>query len=274
MSWEEEWARAHRSSPLKVTPENEGRWKRYWSVCSAQYGHDVEAERSLYQAIIDHLVREERLCPTDSVLDIGCGPGTYTIPLAKHSRYVVGLDSAQGMIDELSARASAKGITNIEGITGRWEDMRGIDFDLVLSALSPAVSDAESLMRMGSVTRRDCCYITAALGEEMRTRNELWERLVGEFCPSHAYDVKYPLNILLENGQRPDLKFISASFDTAVDANIVIANFQVYFEIFTDMNDEKRATIRDHILDRSQGGIFHQKGRKVLAVLTWSPGEE
>jgi SAM-dependent methyltransferase len=258
---------------LKVTPENESKWERYWSICAAQYGHDVEAERSLYQAVIDHLVREGRLRPTDSVLDIGCGPGTYTIPLARYSRRVVGLDSAQGMIDELTGRASAKLTTNVEGVTGRWEDMSGADFDLVLSALSPAVSDAESLMKMGSVTRRDCCYIAPALGEEMKTRNELWEIVVGEFRPSHAYDVKYPLNILMENGQRPDLKFLSSSFDTAVDANTVISNFQTYFEIFTEMNDEKRAIIKDHILDRSHDGVFRKKGKKVLAVLTWSPGE-
>jgi hypothetical protein len=175
------------------------------------------------------------------------------------------------MIDELIRRASAQRLTNVKGVVGRWEDLRTGDFDLVLSALSPAVSDAENLMRMGSVTKRDCCYITAALGEEMKTRNELWEKVVGEFRPSSAYDVKYPLNVLMENGQRPDLKFISASFDTAVDANAAISNFQTYFEIFTEMDDVKRTLIKEFILDRSHDGIFHRKGRKVLAVMTWSP---
>ncbi|MDW5563941.1 MAG: methyltransferase domain-containing protein [Methanomassiliicoccus sp.] len=271
MSWKEEWARAHRLSPLKVTPENESRWERYWSICAAQYGRDSEADTRLYQAVIDHLVREGRLRSTDSVLDIGCGPGTYTIPLARHSRHVLGLDSAHGMIVEMTRKSSAQRMTNVEGIVGRWEDLSTGEFDLVLSALSPAVRNAEGLMKMGAASKRDCCYITAALGDEMKTRNDLWERVVGEFRPSHAYDIKYPFNILLEDGQRPDLKHISASFDMVADANVVIANFQAYFEIFTMMTEEKKAIINDYILDQSHNGIFHMHGRKILAVMTWAP---
>ncbi|MBI0584427.1 MAG: methyltransferase domain-containing protein [Methanomassiliicoccus sp.] len=274
MSWKEEWAMAHRLSPLRVTPENESRWERYWSVCAAQYGRDVEAEAHLYQAVIDHLVREGRLRSTDTVLDIGCGPGTYTLPIARRSRRAVGLDTAPGMIAELMERAKEQRSDNVEGIVGRWEDLGAGDYGLVLSALSPAVRDADSLLRMGSVTKRDCCYITAALGEEMRTRNELWEKVVGAFRPSHAYDVKYPLNILMEEGCRPDLKHISASFETVVDADVAISNFQVYFEIFTEMGDEKRAVIKDFILDRSEDGAFRRSGKKTLAIMTWTGNEE
>jgi len=35
------------------------------------------------------------------------------------------------------------------------------------------------------------------------------------------------------------------------------------------MNEEKRTIVKDHILDRSENGLFHRKGRKVLAVITW-----
>jgi len=269
MSWEEEWSKAHEASPLKVTTENEAKWERYWSICAEQYGRDVEADRALYEAVVDHLVREGRLRTTDAVLDIGCGPGTYTIPLAQRARLVVGLDSAPGMIEELNRRASAQGLKNVRGTVGRWEDMDGSDSDLVVCVLSPAVRDAKALLRMLSVSRRDCCYITAALGEEMRTRNELWQKVVGEFRPSNAYDVRFPLNILMERGLRPDLKHVSADFNTAARADVVISNYQAYFEIFTEMNEEKRTIVKDHILDRSENGLFHRKGRKVLAVITW-----
>ena len=272
MSWEEEWSLAHRRSPLRVTPENEARWRRYWDVCAGQYGREVEAEESLYERVVDHLVHEGRLRPTDEVLDIGCGPGTYTIPLARRAQRVVGLDSASGMILELTRRASAQGLGNVSGRTALWEDVEGESYDLVVSALSPAVRDGAALLRMGRCSRRDCCYITASSGEEMRIRNELWEKVVGEFRPSSAYDVKYPLNILLEKEERPDLRFLSARVSLDCDAQELIRNYQVYFEIFTIMDQEKRQAIADHILERSEGGRFRKQVRKVLAVLCWSPG--
>jgi SAM-dependent methyltransferase len=271
MTWQDEWSKAHDRSPLNVTAENESRWKRYWNACAEQYGRDVDAEAHLYQAVVDHLLREGRLCPTDSVLDVGCGPGTYTIPMAQHALCVMGLDPAEGMIHELSGRADEKRLTNVEGTVARWDEFGIGGFDLVVSALSPAASNSEGLMKMGSTSKRDCCYIAPARGKEMNARNDLWERVVGEFRPSFAYDIKYPFNILIEAGERPDLKHISASVETEVDADVAISNFQTYFEIFTEMDDEKRAVIRDFVLDRSEYGIFRKKAKKVLAVMTWSP---
>ena len=273
MLWKDEWSRAHEQSPLKVTPENEGRWERYWNVCAAQYARDVESEAPLYRQVIDRLVREGRLRPTDNVLDIGCGPGTFTIPIAYCSRHVVGLDSAAGMIAELASKASMRRLANVEGLPGKWEDFQACDFDLVVSALSPAVCDAEALLKMEKASKRDCCYVTASPGDEMRTRNELWEMVVGDYRPSHAYDVKYALNVLMENGARPDLKHVSAAIEMTVDAEVAISNYQTYFEIFTQMNDEKKGIIKDYIDDRSEDGLLHRKVKKALAVVTWSPND-
>lgn len=269
--WAEEWARAHEASPLKVTPENESKWENYWSVCAPQYAAEVEADAGLYQAIIDHLVQEGRLRQDDDVMDVGCGPGTYTIPLARKCHKVVGLDSAPGMVEETVRRARQSGLHNVTGKIGRFDDVLPNNYDLVLTALSPAVRDAEALVRMGISTRRDCCYITAALGEEMKNRNELWEKVVGKFLPSWAYDIKFPLNVLLENGERPDLKFVSAMSDTVCEPNVAITNFQCYFGIFTEMNEGKRRIVEEYVLDRCEDGKFRKKARKSLAVMTWSP---
>jgi SAM-dependent methyltransferase len=272
LSWEEEWEEAHRRSPLRVTPENEPKWQRYWSACAGQYGQEAGGEGSLYARVVQHLVDEGRLRPDDEVLDVGCGPGTYTLPMARRARSVVGLDSASGMVAELMKRASASGLGNVIGRTALFEDTVGESYDLVLSALSPAVRDASGLVRMGRCSRRDCCYITASSGEEMRTRNELWERVVGEFKPSSAYDVKYPLNVLLERGERPDLRFLSARLTLDYDGRELVRNYQVYFEIFTAMDQAKRQAIADYIMERSEDGRFRKQVTRILAVLCWSPG--
>jgi len=52
-----------------------------------------------------------------TVLDFGCGSGTYTIPAAKvvgNSGEVYALDKDKGVLNDLERRAKSEGLTNIE----------------------------------------------------------------------------------------------------------------------------------------------------------------
>lgn len=52
---------------------------------------------------VDELVRFAGLSPGARVLDIGCGMGRYTLPLAERSLRVEGLDLSQSLLDRLEA---------------------------------------------------------------------------------------------------------------------------------------------------------------------------
>ena len=64
----------------------------------------------------------DRLAPR-SLLDAGCGPGILTTRLASYFDEVVGLDPDADMLAEGRAFASASGITNIEWVQARAEDL-------------------------------------------------------------------------------------------------------------------------------------------------------
>jgi SAM-dependent methyltransferase len=57
------------------------------------------------------------------LLDVGCGPGTVTLPLAGRFREVVGLDADAGMIHEAQRLASERGVMNARWVHGRAEDL-------------------------------------------------------------------------------------------------------------------------------------------------------
>jgi SAM-dependent methyltransferase len=57
------------------------------------------------------------------LLDLGCGPGTVTLPLAGLFEEVVGLDADAGMIVEAHRLASERGITNARWVLGRAEEL-------------------------------------------------------------------------------------------------------------------------------------------------------
>ncbi|MHB1537174.1 MAG: class I SAM-dependent methyltransferase [Solirubrobacteraceae bacterium] len=57
------------------------------------------------------------------LLDVGCGPGTVTLPLAGLFREVVGLDADGGMIHEARRLASERGVLNARWVQRRAEDL-------------------------------------------------------------------------------------------------------------------------------------------------------
>jgi len=56
----------------------------------------------LFQTIIDHHTSTDG--KLDTLLDVGCGPGTTALALAPHFKHVLGLDPSEGMIE--TARSS------------------------------------------------------------------------------------------------------------------------------------------------------------------------
>jgi 2-polyprenyl-3-methyl-5-hydroxy-6-metoxy-1,4-benzoquinol methylase len=69
----------------------------------------VESSRLCLDAVLRHSDRFPSLS-SSSVLEIGCGTGLLTVPLAQHVGSILALDTAQGMIDMLSAKLSSNAL--------------------------------------------------------------------------------------------------------------------------------------------------------------------
>lgn len=270
MDWEKEWAEAQERSPLKITADNEAKWNRYWDACAPQYLREVRREEQHYRSILRFMRSHGWLKVQDRVLDLGCGPGTYSLLMAEQAAYVTALDPSEGMIATLMAEAQRRGLFNLDAITQRFEDAAICqDFDLVFCGLSPAVRDAATLRRMENCSRGRCALVTFGGGSEMSTRNELWELLVGEFRPSNPYDAVFPLNVLRQWGREVEMEKFAEDVVVSADPEVVISNYEMYFSIFTEMDRAKKQSLRRYVLERCQDGIFIREFRRTLALLCW-----
>jgi SAM-dependent methyltransferase len=75
------------------------------------------------QALEATLIEEVGIDGTGQLLDVGCGPGILAIRLAGYFQQIVGLDADSEMLAEGARRASVAGVTNIEWIHARGEDI-------------------------------------------------------------------------------------------------------------------------------------------------------
>ena len=64
-----------------------------------------------YRQAAQELVAQLEVGDGDAALDVGCGTGLLTLPLAKQARPTVGLDLSPAMLKKLAGKAARQGIT-------------------------------------------------------------------------------------------------------------------------------------------------------------------
>ncbi|MCB2218702.1 class I SAM-dependent methyltransferase [Desulfofustis glycolicus] len=99
------------------------------------------------------------------ILDIGCGTGTYTLPLALRAKRVTGIDSSAKMLAICMKEQAAAGLNNVRTLLMEWgdADVESLGFtrrfDVVWAAMTPALRTAEDLERMRRCARTSCVFV-------------------------------------------------------------------------------------------------------------------
>jgi len=74
----------------------------------------VQVNATLNQAMIDRAMTALAPLPSDTVLDLYCGLGNFSLPLARCSRRVVGVEGATELVERARGNAEANRIDNVE----------------------------------------------------------------------------------------------------------------------------------------------------------------
>jgi 23S rRNA (uracil1939-C5)-methyltransferase len=103
------------------------------------------------RAMVDRVLDLLQLRPEHEVLDLYCGLGNFTLPIARLARHVIGVEGDQGLVERARGNAQANGIANVAFHVGnllqvqdgaRWVERR---FDRVL--LDPPRAGAQDVLR-------------------------------------------------------------------------------------------------------------------------------
>ncbi|MGY2126295.1 class I SAM-dependent methyltransferase [Nocardia gipuzkoensis] len=125
------------------------------------------------QSFFDDIRRRLRLDGTGRLLDLGCGTGQLTVPLAPHVAEAVGVDPEPTMLVEAADRARAAGVTTVRWVQGSSEDLptglgrfrlvtmgrsfHWMDRERVLASLTDSAEDDGAL-----VIANDSCLVAPA----------------------------------------------------------------------------------------------------------------
>ena len=177
-----------------------------WDTRAADYARPQGAPDQRMGYIEDFLARLD-LSHARSVLDIGCGPGTLALPLARRGLEVVALDYSERMLEQLRAGASASGLGAIRTLHRAWEDdWHDVPVcDIVIASRSTTVDDLEqALHKMARHARLRACFTYPADGHFVS--REILALL--ETPPAVLPDLLLALGMLRRMGVHPRVDYI------------------------------------------------------------------
>ena len=230
-------------------------------------------ERSAYNEKFIELLSPE---PSWTILDVGSGPGTLAIPLAKQVRRVTALDFSAGMLDVLEQRARELGIANITTRRLSWSDdwgRHGVDrHDVAIASRSLSVPDLRAcLEKLSNFARREV-VVTDRVGPGPLDPDAF--QAVGRGLETGP-DYIITVNILYQMGFLAAVDFIRLenshryrSLEEAVEN---------YIWMFAEPTEQERRKLEDYVRSiarRDSDSIItlHPRHVTTWALIRWNPG--
>ena len=202
-----------------IDDPNDVDWVKFWGERlenkinkdwdKAAPGFYKRTRKDDYQdALFDKLILDKN----DTVLDVGCGEGSITIPIAKKVKKVIGVDSSPKMLEYLEKRAIENDVENIETILKpieeiTYEDIGDVDVVVCSRSLNRIIPIDKTLEELNKIANK-YVFITI-FGPENKKIEKDFENEIGiktEDFPDYNYFFNIMFNLgIYANIERFDL---------------------------------------------------------------------
>ncbi len=181
-----------------------------------------------------------------SVLDIGSGPGTLAIPMARKVKSVTAIDFSGGMLDTLKEIARKESIDNIRTVQCAWEDdwheKELQPHDIAIASRSIGVEDLKAaLCKINSYGSR-YVFLTDRIGSTPFEEGA-FIALGRPFSPGPDYI--YTLNTLYTLGIYPNITVLNLERD--VEFASMEEAIKSYSWMFHDITPEENVALEKYL---------------------------
>lgn len=268
IDWAEMWRKSLEESSWGQRAEK----PEYWDERVDQFEGVIK--QSNREAMIMSRLEIE---PDYKILDIGAGPGTTAIPLAKIVKGVTAVEPSMGMLARLKENVSKEHLANITYINKKWEDVEigeGEDIkegehDVVIAAYSIVMKDIKTTLLKMNNAAKHCVYIFTGAGRK-KTGSSFWATFHhGKPSPDYIY----LYNILYQLGIYANVEIMNSNYDmqfhdleTAVQH--YIQHFRGWMDLSSGDNEEKlRAYLSENLVE--EDGMLALKQKLKTAMIWW-----
>ncbi len=256
------------------------RSQRTWSSKDAK-DWDKKAESFAQRNINGHfsrlLVEKLQLQASDTVLDVGSGPGTLSLPVAEKTRHVTAVDYSEKMLALLEQHAQQKNLTNISTIQASWTDdweQKGIvPHDIGIASRSLNVVDLKgALQKLNDYSKK---YVFLADRINPTPLDPKVFEAIGRTFESGP-DYIYTINILYELNIHPQVEILE------LERTVTFDNFDRAYEslkwMVKQVTEEEEKLLRNYLYENSHqhtdGTVTFKRSHPLQwAIIWWKTGD-
>lgn len=214
--------------------------------------------------------------PDYTVLDIGAGPGTTAIPLAKIVKSVTVVEPSNGMLARLQENVSMEHLTNITYIPKKWEDVeigKGKDIeagehDVVIASHSLVMKDIkDALVKINDAVKRSVYIFIVAGRRNEKDGGSLWSLFNRE---KHGLrpDYIYLYNILYQLGIYANVEIIDANHNMRFpDFDAAVQHYKTWMNVSGADEERIRLYLSENLV--AENGMLWLRHKLRTAMISW-----
>ena len=199
------------------------------------------AQRNINSPFADQFLAALSPDPSWSVLDVGSGPGTLSLPLARKVQKVTAIDYSPAMLAELNKQAGAAKLSNITTIQASWlDDWDALAIgrhDIAIASRSLAVDDlAGALAKLNSQADKAVYIVDRVAAGPFDS--DLFLAIDRDFDPGPDYI--FTLNILYTMQIHAHVDFITLDHNRSYDSREeALKSYRWMVDNLTEEEDKK-----------------------------------
>lgn len=270
--WARVWSRVRKTSFLYQSQKNEpARWLAFYNnVGEIWQGMSGEGQALLADKIVDFFIREQLVKPGDSVLDVGCGPGSLSLAFAERGLSVTALDSSAKMVAVCRSEADRRELSNLLVVQNDWCSYKPTPPDhLVLASSFPQALNPDGICQLERLATGHCGVLLGCGKDALPFRRRLWKKLMDVPIKTSYSHLTCTINYLLATGRHASLHRFSAPVCLHLPVASIIQYFQSYFAIFGKTDPEVITRIEAEVTPFSRDGYLDISGTLDLALIWW-----
>lgn len=203
----------------------------------------------------------------ESLLDVGCGPGTICLPIAQHFKKVFALDFSKGMLERLMQVATTKNISNIQPLLKSWDDdwFNVPECDIIVASRASIVQDMEKAINKLNSKAKKRVYTTHGVDKHFMSEkilNAIDRHNKG--LPNYIY----PVNILQQMGYLPHVDYIDTPLNKPQPSSFEELKNSVEWSLGT-LTSSEEDKLHQYYITQTQNGLPTMKTSRTWALVWW-----